>query len=142
MNDFRIDGTGALAAQPARAPRSLWVAPPLPVAVPRTPFVALVLALVVGGVLGILLLNTKINENAFRLDKLRTEQAQLDLREQQLRRELAEREAAGNLEAEVRRLGGVPAGNPAYLRLADGKVFGEPQPAAGQPSVTSENGGR
>jgi hypothetical protein len=120
------------------------VAPPAPVAVPRAPFVLLVLVLVVGGVLGILLLNTKINENAFRLDDLHRQQAALQLKEQQLRGELAAKETAGNLEAEARRLGLVPAGTPAYLRLPDGRVIGVPQPATGQPSVTSQTatGGR
>ena len=80
----------------AAAPR-LRVAPPPPVSGPRAPFVALVLALVVGGVLGILVVNTKINENAFRLDRLTKQQAALDLQQQQLEREIAEAEAPGNL---------------------------------------------
>jgi hypothetical protein len=144
---YGIEGTAALQPQEVRdrpaVPR-LRVAPPRPVAVPRAPFVVLVLAVVIGGVLGILLLNTKINENAFRLDDLHGKQAALGLQEQQLRRELAEKGSAGNLEAEARRLGLVPADQLAYLRLPDGRVIGVPRPASGQPSVTSQtaNGGR
>jgi hypothetical protein len=142
---YRVDGTAALRAEPARAraPR-LRVAPPLPVTVARTPFVVLVLVLVIGGVLGILMLNTKINENAFRLADLQQQANTLDQREQQLDRELAELSSAGNLEAAVKKLGLVPADTPAHLRLPDGRVFGVPQPASGQPSVTSQTaaGGR
>lgn len=136
---YRVDGSAALRAQPAtsRAPR-LRVAPPMPVAAPRAPFVVLVLVLVIGGVLGILLLNTKINENAFRLAGLHKESAALDQREEQLDRELAELASAGNLEAAANRLGLVKAGTPAHLRMPDGKVFGVPQPASGQPGVTSQ----
>ena len=79
--------------------------PPAPVAVPRAPFVVLVLALVVGGVLGILLLNTKINENAFVLYELRQEQAELDQREQQLEQEIAYARSTAQLAAAARRMG-------------------------------------
>lgn len=79
--------------------------PPAPVAAPRAPFVVLVLALVVGGVLGILLLNTKINENAFVLYELRQEQELLDQRQQQLEQEIAHARSTAQLAAAARRLG-------------------------------------
>jgi hypothetical protein len=105
-------------------------APPSPVALPRASFLVLVLGLVVAGVLGILVLNTKINENAFRLDDLRAQQAALDLQEQQLAQELAEKESPGNLAAAAKRLGLVPAGTPAFITLPNGRVVGVPQPAS------------
>ena len=98
------------------------MAPPPPVSVPRAPFAALIVVLVVGGVLGILAVNTKINENAFRLEKLQQQQARLDLEKQQLDKQIADAEAPGNLTAEARRLGLVEAGEPAYIRLPDGKA--------------------
>lgn len=72
--------------------------PPAPVAVPRAPFVVLVLLVVVGGVLGILLLNTKINENAFVLHELRQQQVALDQREQQLEQEIAQASSTAQLD--------------------------------------------
>jgi hypothetical protein len=101
------------------------------VAVPRAPFLLGVLSLVVVGVLGILVLNTKINQNSFVLDDLKARQAALDLQEQQLARELQEKESPGNLSAAAKRLGLVPAGRPAFINLPDGTVVGVPQPAAG-----------
>ena len=118
---------------PRRAP--VPVAPPAPVSLPRPAFLVLIVAIVVGGVLGVLLLNTKINENAFRLDDLRARQAALDLQEQQLAQALAEKEAPGNLAAAARRLGLVPAGTPAFIRLPDGRVVGVPKPAGGTGSA-------
>ena len=124
-----------------RVPRPrLRVAPPLPVAVPRAPFTALVLALVIGGVLGILVINTKINENSFRQHRLQEQQAALDLEQQRLEKEIADRKAPGNLAAQARKLGLVDPGPPAFIRLPDGQLIGVPQPAPAGTSVTSQPG--
>jgi hypothetical protein len=125
---------------PRPAPPRLRVAPPPPVRVPGAPFVALILVLVVGGVLGILVVNTKINENSFRLGKLQEQQATLDVQEQQLERKITEAEAPGSLAARARQLGLVESGPPAFIRLPDGQVIGVPQPAGGEPSITSQQG--
>ncbi|MFG1900453.1 hypothetical protein [Micromonospora carbonacea] len=135
----RVGPTERAGAAATPSPR-LRVAPPPPVSVPRAPFVALILVLVVGGVLGILLVNTKINENSFRLERLQQQQAKLDVDQQQLEKEIADAKAPGNLTATARRLGMVEAEEPAYIRLPDGRVIGVPQPANGQPSVTSQQG--
>jgi hypothetical protein len=131
-------------AHPAGAGREevprLRVAPPLPVTVPRAPFVGLILAVVVGGVLGVLVVNTKINENAIRLDKLQRQQSTLDLQEEQLDKQIADAETPGSLMAEARKLGLVESGPPAFLRLPDGRVIGVPQPAGGKPAITSQQG--
>jgi hypothetical protein len=116
----------------------LRVAPPLPVAVPRTPFILLVLVIVATGVLGILVLNTKINENAFRLHDLQQSQFDLNQRQQQLEQQIANAEAPGNLAAAACRLGMVPAGAPAFIRLPDGREIGMPQPATGKPCSSGQ----
>ncbi|BCB73888.1 hypothetical protein Pflav_002980 [Phytohabitans flavus] len=133
-----------LATEPGGTPRErkvgvpwLRVAPPLPVAVPRAPFIALILVVVVGGVLGILLVNTKINENAFRLGELRDQQSSLDVQEQQLKQEIARAEDPGNLTAHARKLGLVE-GTPVQIRLPDGRVTGMMTPATQPPSITSQ----
>jgi hypothetical protein len=146
--EFPTQGSAAL--RPAERTRStgatsprLRVAPPPPVRVPRAPFAGLIVVLVVGGVLGILAVNTKINENAFRLERLQQQQHKLDVNEQELKKEIADQEAPGNLTANARKLGLVGSGDPAYMRLPDGKTIGIPHPAEGAPSVTSQqsNGG-
>ncbi|MDG4827080.1 hypothetical protein O7635_34980 [Asanoa sp. WMMD1127] len=140
---FPTEGSAALRPkeqpkQPAAAGPRLKVAPPPPVTGPRVPFVALILVLVVGGVLGILVVNTKIAENAFRIERLKESGAALDLQQQELQREIAQAKAPGNLTAQARKLGMVGGGDPAYIRLQDGKVIGIPKPGAGAPSVTSD----
>jgi hypothetical protein len=105
------------------------VVPPADGAAPRTPFVLLVLVLVGSGLVGLLLLNTAINENAFRLHTVQKRQDDLDLREQQLKRDIEKVKAPGTLTAAARRQGLVPAGQPAYIYLPSGKVVGTPTPA-------------
>jgi hypothetical protein len=111
----------------AEQPR-LRVAPPAPVRAPRAPFVALVLVIVIAGVIGILVLNTKIAENAFRLHDLRAEQVNLDLKQQRLERELARKESPGELAAQAARNGLVPSRTPAFIVLPDGQEVKMPGP--------------
>lgn len=145
-NRYPTDGGTALAVQPApprpgRERRSasrppaphLAVAPPPPVPVPRAPFVVLVLLVVVVGVVGILLLNTKVNENAFILHDLRQEQAALDQRQQRLEERIAQADSPRQLEEAARQMGLVRAEQLAYLRLPDGVVLHEPPPTAAAP---------
>ncbi|WP_018350895.1 hypothetical protein [Longispora albida] len=118
-------------AEPVKA-AELTLAPPAPVATARMPFVVLTLGLIVSGIVGLLLLNIQINQDAFELQRLRDKQTELDSQEQQLNKDLAKKEAPGNLAAEAARLGMVPIGSPAYIVLPDGRTIGVPQPA-GQP---------
>ncbi|HTF06610.1 MAG TPA: hypothetical protein VK659_00375 [Asanoa sp.] len=141
--EFPTEGSAALrpkerSTKPTAGGPRLKVAPPPPVTGPRVPFVALLLALVIGGVLGILVVNTKIAENAFRIERLKQTGATLDIQQQELQREIAQAEAPGNLTASARKLGMVAGGNPAYIRLQDGKIIGIPKPGDGAPSVTSD----
>ncbi len=118
--------------------RKLRVAPPLPVSVARAPFVAMLLGIVVAGVVGILVLNTMINANQFRLNNLQSRQAGLDQQEQGLKEQLAHQQAPGSLVAAAKCLGLVPAGALAYIKMPNGQLVGVPQPASRTPSVTHQ----
>lgn len=126
------------AAPEKKARLKIRLAPPVPVAVPRTPFIVLLVLVVVAGVLGILVLNSKINQNAFKIDALRASQAELDLRQQQLEQFIAEKESPGSLAAAAAKLGLSDPGPPAFILLPDGKVIGVPRPATGTPSNASQ----
>jgi len=138
------EGSAALklAADQQRAPITsprLRVAPPAPINAPRAPFIALVVAVVVAGVIGILLINTKTAENSFEIDTLQKQQAKLDSTQQDLENEIAANNSPGSLDAAARRLGLVKADNPAYIRLPDGKIFGVPKPGSGEVAVTAQD---
>lgn len=149
---YVTQGSAALQQHPVQESVRVWdssgepsqprlrVAPPAPVSVPRAPFIAMILVVVVGGVLGVLLVNTKINENAIRIGTLQQQQSTLDIQEQQLKKEIAQYEAPNNLAAQARKLGLVESGPPAFIRLPDGRVIGVPQPATGEPAITSQQG--
>jgi hypothetical protein len=132
---------GTVYGTPIRAPKTpeLRVVPPASLPAPRAPFVLLVLGLVVAGLVSLLMLNTLVNENSFRIHALTTEQEKLDLREQQLQRQVDKLETPGSMEAAARRLGLVPAGTPAFIELPSGKVLGVPTPA--KPTAKPSTGG-
>lgn len=132
--------TSAYAERSRGAAPRLRVAPPPPVAVPRAPFVALVLLVVIGGVLGILLLNTKINENAFVLHDLRQQQAELNHQQQLLEEEVAVAASSVQLIAAANRLGLVRDGQPPHLWVPSGRLDGTLSPTTGEPSRTSQEG--
>jgi hypothetical protein len=144
---YPTQGTAALAAEAvpaeprtgAAAPPRLRVAPPAPISAPRAPFIAVVIAMVVAGVFGILLINTKTNENTFELSRLQDRQSALDNQQQRLENQIADYESTGNLDAAARRLGLVKADTPAYIRLPDGKIIGVPRPGVGRPAVTAQD---
>ncbi|WP_306415854.1 hypothetical protein [Actinoplanes ianthinogenes] len=137
-----IEGTAAkrldTAATTAPASPRLRVAPPLPIRAPRPTFAAGVIVLVLIGVVGILLINTKTMEQSFKLDALRDQQTALDEEQQELNQQLIQLSSPGNLEAAARRLGLVRADNPAMIRLPDGKIIRPPTPGEGPVSVTAQ----
>ncbi len=146
VTDAPVDGTAALdievtAGEPLRveqaapAPR-LRVAPPAPISAPRAPFVAAVLSVVVIGVLGILVINTKTNENSFRINDLQKQGSLLANQQQDLENQLVAASHIGSLDAAARRLGMVKAEQMAIIRMPDGKMIGVPGPAKGPRSVT------
>lgn len=95
----------------------------------RTPFVLLVVALLGGGLIGLLVLNSALSEGAFRLDDLKRETKGLTDEEQALRRDIDAYSAPDALQRRARELGMVPGGGPAFLG-PDGTVKGVPSAAS------------
>ncbi|MFB6617390.1 hypothetical protein ACIGFK_10350 [Streptomyces sp. NPDC085524] len=99
----------------------------------RTPFVLLVVALLAGGLISLLLLNSALNEGSFQLTKLKRETTALTDEEQALQRDVDGYSAPDALQRRAQELGLVPGGSPVFIG-ADGKVAGtaaeaEPPPA-------------
>ena len=125
----------ARAARPAKpaprpepeAPRpDLRVLPPQPFRAPRGPFALVVGAVLTLGLLGVLLLNTVVAQDAFAVSALEQKAAALADQEQTLIQQVAAEDSPSRLEQRARRLGMVQNVNPAFVRLADGKILGEP----------------
>ena len=96
----------------------------------KTPFVVMVVLILLTGLLGLLALNTVLAQDAFKLHALQVSSRVLADREQALQRQVADLQSPHSLASRATRLGMVPGGPPAFLRLADGKVLGAPAPGA------------
>jgi hypothetical protein len=90
----------------------------------KAPFVVVLVSLLVGGLLGLLLLNTLIAQGSFRLHDLSNQGRALELRQQDLQRQVQALQAPAELAHRAAALGMVPGNAPAFLRLSDGKVLG------------------
>jgi hypothetical protein len=121
-----------------RAPRHTWAAverarltvvPRRSQKAPRVPFVSLVSLLLVGGVVGLLLFNTNMQQSSFVTTSMEEKAAVLAGKEESLRMQLDRLRDPQHIAARAKRLGMVPAGTPAFIRLSDGKVLGRPTPA-------------
>jgi len=97
-----------------------------PVRAPRVPFVTLVAALLVVGVVGLLLFNTSMQQASFAATSMEQRAEMLASRQQVLQMELDDLRDPQELAVRAKRLGMVPAGGPAFLRLSDGEVLGSP----------------
>jgi hypothetical protein len=139
VEDVRVEAAEPLKTEQSRPAPRLKVAPPAPISAPRAPFIAVVIALVLAGVFGILLVNTKTNENAFRIAKLQEKQTALNNQQQKLEDQIADYKSPGNLDAAAHRLGLVKADAPAYIRLPDGRIIGVPKPGQGAKAVTAQD---
>ncbi|MCX5407817.1 hypothetical protein OHA37_28610 [Streptomyces sp. NBC_00335] len=98
----------------------------------RTPFVLLVVALLGGGLISLLLLNSALNQGSFQLSKLKKETTVLTDEEQALQRDVDGYSAPDALQRRAHELGLVPGGSPVFIG-PDGKVAGTASPAAEPP---------
>ncbi|WP_171171261.1 septum formation initiator family protein, partial [Streptomyces sp. I05A-00742] len=94
----------------------------------RTPFVLLVVVLLGSGLIGLLLLNSSLNQGSFELSRLQRKTTELTDQQQALQQEVDQLAAPDALERRARELGLVPGGSPAFLN-PDGTVNGVPAPA-------------
>jgi hypothetical protein len=111
--------------------------PPAPATHPKAPFVVLVLALLGGGLIGLLLLNTTLAQGAFTLRDLQRTGVLLSERQQALAQQLADEQEPAALARRARALGMVSGGAPAFVRLPDGKVLGTPRAAGTTPKPSA-----
>jgi hypothetical protein len=102
----------------------------------RTPFVVLVLGILVAGVVGLLMFNTHMQQSSFQVTALQDEVATLSAQEQSLDLELAHLRDPQRLAATAKsKLHMVAPAQPAFIRLADGRVLGTPAPATTEGAV-------
>ena len=115
-------------AQEAVDKARLTVVPRVRSRAPRVPFMTLVSLVLVGGIVGLLLFNTSMQQASFTASALESEADTLAAREQTLRMELDVLRNPQHVAEQARRMGMVTAGSPAFLRLSDDSIVGQAGP--------------
>lgn len=117
-----------LAATPPR-PR-LTVVPKMSVRAPRVPFVALVVLVLSAGLVGLLVLNTSLQQGAYKVTALKQTSADLALRQQNLELQVSALESPHRISRQAVRLGMVANESPTFLSLSTGRVMGVAVPGS------------
>jgi hypothetical protein len=95
----------------------------------RTPFAVLVIVMLAGGVVGLLMFNTSMQQRSFAATALEQRMHALTAKEQSLSMQLDGLRDPQHLAARAKRLGMVAPAQPAFVRLGDGRVLGTATPA-------------
>jgi hypothetical protein len=104
----------------------LTIVPKVAARAPRIPFTVLVVAVLAGGLVGLLLLNTALQRGAYTVTGLQQQSDQLGLQEQNLTTGVAALEAPQRIGERALRLGMVADDSPSFLSLKTGRVIGVP----------------
>jgi hypothetical protein len=99
-------------------------------------FAAICVLLLVGGLFGLLMLNTAMAEGSFTLHRLQSTSGELADTQEALTAAIDAQRSPANLASRATKLGMVPSDSAAFLRLSDGKVLGVAKPARKDPGFT------
>lgn len=98
----------------------------------KAPFVAVLLAVLGLGLVGLIVLSTVMQAQSFALSELSSKNEELRIERQGLSRELQELRSPSSLANKADAAGMVPPATPVFLKLADGTVVGQPVPAGAE----------
>lgn len=126
----RVSSLGEVAVEKAR----LTVVPVVRRRAPKVPFVVLVSAIALAGVVCLLMFNTSLQQASFTEAKLEERASVMADREETLRMELDELRNPQRVAEEAQRMGMVIPSSPLFLTL-DGTVVGEPRTATPEDAV-------
>ena len=122
-------------AQEAVDKARLTVVPRVRSRAPRVPFMTLVSLVLVGGIVGLLLFNTSMQQASFTASALESEADTLAAREQTLRMELDELRNPQRVALEAQEMGMVIPAAPVFLDLKTGKTSGVRTPTTPENAI-------
>lgn len=128
-------------AREERRRRILRLVPPPRPRLARAPFLLVLIGLVGVGMVGLLLLNTGLQNQAFEASQLRQQAAETSYQQGELAQLAIEAASTRELSRKATELGLRPNPGVAFLELPDGRISGKPVVADGkfQPSVLSKS---
>lgn len=113
-------------AESARISDRLSLVPHRSMPARRAPFITLIVVILAGGVFGLLMLNTQMQQRAFAITRLQQQADALNAQVQGLRMNQQTMEDPQHLAATARALGMVVPPNPTFVELRTGHVSGVP----------------
>ncbi|TGN66120.1 hypothetical protein EXE59_20800 [Nocardioides eburneiflavus] len=122
-------------AQEAVDRARLTVVPRVRSRAPRVPFVTLVSLVLVGGIVGLLLFNTSMQQASFAASSLESQADTLAAREQTLRMELDELRDPQRVATQAQQMGMVIPSAPVFLDLESGRTSGVRTPATRENAI-------
>ncbi|SED31825.1 hypothetical protein SAMN04489844_4169 [Nocardioides exalbidus] len=122
-------------AQEAVDKARLSVVPRVRTRAPRVPFVTLVSLVLVGGIVGLLLFNTSMQQASFAASSLESEANTLAAREQTLRMELDQLRDPQRVAEAAQQMGMVIPPAPVFLDLETGRTSGVRTPATRENAI-------
>ncbi|MFT4187557.1 MAG: hypothetical protein QM621_03155 [Aeromicrobium sp.] len=99
----------------------------------RAPFVVVVVFVLSAGLIGLVVMNTALQDQAFELSRLQAEAARLEIQQQQLEYDADRLADPASLAEAAAGLGMVPIETPVFLRPDTGEIIGVPTPAGARP---------
>ncbi|MFT4298492.1 MAG: hypothetical protein QM597_02490 [Aeromicrobium sp.] len=120
-------------AEKARERAFLRLVTPAQARARRAPFVVVIVAILSVGLVGLIVINTALQDQAFELARLQQQAAALEMQQQQLAYEADRMANPASLADAARSLGMVPNENPVFLKPDTGEIIGVPTPAGTQP---------
>jgi hypothetical protein len=140
MSQSLLSTAARVAGEASRArglPRRGQLAPlrVVPAAIRRTGnggFAVLCMALLAVGLVSLLMMITALASGIYQLKDLRAESGTLTDQQEQLTQVVDDLRSPRNLADRAQQMGMVPAKSMAFVRLSDGTVIGEAQPAAAE----------
>jgi hypothetical protein len=103
----------------------------------KAPFVVVVMTVLTIGLVGLIIMSTVLQAQSFEAARLDRQAATLQTQQQSIGREVDRLQSPANVASRAIAIGMVPNANPAFLRLSDGKVLGEPEPAEAGSNIRS-----
>ncbi len=125
--------------QPTTGTKRLRLVAPARATTRRTPFVVVVILIISLGLVGLILISTILQGQAFTLDRLDRQATELQTKQEAMTHALNAMQSPAGLAAAAVGYGMVPNTNPVFLRLSDGSIIGKADPARPGTNVKQVN---